>query len=163
MEDTVELILGLTCTALPLFIFFLIGRFNERSHFKSLDRREKALAHVQVTDMRPYAPGVVPNPVPEMVIGEVCIATDYWKSFLAKIRKIFGGRLGSYITLVERARREAMLRLLQEADRKGFNAVCNVRLETADIGGGATNTKGAVMIVMLVSGTAYRVAGTETP
>ena len=91
------------------------------------------------------------------MIGEVVIATDYLKSFQATIRKIFGGRLGSYQTLLDRARREALLRVIEQAQDQGYNAVCNVRLETADVGGN-TSQRRVAMVGILGSGTAYQAA-----
>ena len=49
-----------------------------------------------------------------------------------------------------------ILRLLKEAHDKGYNAVCNLRLEFADVGGSASQTRGTTMAGILASGTAYR-------
>ena len=98
---------------------------------------------------------------PAIVVGETVIATDYLKSFLARLRNIFGGEIRSYRTLLERARREALLRIVEEARGMGYNAVCNVRFETADVGGNSTMRKVA-MVAILASGTAYHAARAET-
>ncbi len=92
-----------------------------------------------------------------MIVGEAVIATDYLKSFLAKLRNIFGGRVGSYQSLMVRARREALLRIVEEAKRQGYNAVCNVRMQTADVGGNSTMRRVA-MVAILASATAYTAA-----
>ena len=59
----------------------------------------------------------------------------------------------------ERARREATLRMIDQARLAGYNAICNVRYESADIAGNAaTNdgrTKPLKMASCTVSGTAY--------
>jgi len=136
---------------------FVVGRMTEGAHLRDLDRREAEVRGMLVTDLRRFPGGVLNQPTPVLVQGEVCIATDYWKSFASSIRKIFGGEMKSYQTLIDRARREAVLRMLEEAKRQGYNAVCNVRLETADIGGAALSAKqGAVTVEILASGTAYR-------
>lgn len=140
-------------------IFFLIlawitGRTAERRHLRSLDRREQALKDMLVTDIKTFPGGADPRRQAALVHGGAVIATDYLKSFLAGIRKIFGGELHSYRSLMERARREAILRMLQEAHRQGYNAVCNVRLNSADIGG-MTGKRGAAMVECFASGTAY--------
>jgi uncharacterized protein YbjQ (UPF0145 family) len=87
----------------------------------------------------------------------VVIATDYMKSFLARVRNIFGGEVRSYTKLMIRARREAVVRLKHQAVELGYNALCNVRLETADIGGTASG-RGVSMAAVLAWGTAYRTA-----
>lgn len=142
----------------PCFFILLglvVGTASERRHFRSLEQREAALSHVLVTDLRAYAPDHDPGVVPRLVTGEAVIATDYLKTFLAGIRNMLGGEVRSYLTLVNRARREASLRMLESAQGKGYDAICNVRLEPADIGGSSTR-KGVPMAAMVASGTAYR-------
>ena len=65
--------------------------------------------------------------------------------------------------LLERARREAVLRIQEEAKELGYDAVCNIRLETADVGGRGSNNKNKiVMASILASGTAYYAASTAS-
>jgi uncharacterized protein YbjQ (UPF0145 family) len=96
-----------------------------------------------------------------MIVKEVVIASDYLKSFLAKLRNIFGGEVRSFETLLERARREALLRIIEEAQSNGYNAICNLRMDTAEIGGNL-DKKGAAMATILASATAYRTTIGET-
>ena len=94
-----------------------------------------------ITQLKSY-PGFVPGEKPPtLLVGEAIIATDYLKSFLAKIRNLFGGEIKSYQTLLIRARREATLRILEEAKRQGYNAICNLRMQTADVGGTTGTSK----------------------
>ena len=65
-----------------------------------------------------------------LITGSVVISVDYFKRFLAGLRMIFGGRVKAYETLLDRARREALLRLKEDAVERGCQAVVNVRLET---------------------------------
>ena len=88
-----------------------------------------------------------------LVLGQAVIASDYLKRFLARLRNIFGGEMRSYETLLTRARREAILRMLDRARTMGYDAVCNVRINTATIGRG--------MVEALASGTAYRRPASE--
>ncbi|TVR42934.1 MAG: hypothetical protein EA402_10805 [Planctomycetota bacterium] len=62
-----------------------------------------------------------------------------------------GGEVRTYTQLVERCRREALLRLKQEARDAGYDLVVNLRLDTSTIGG-----KSNVMIEVLATGTALR-------
>ena len=43
------------------------------------------------------------------------VSVDYFKRFLAGLRMIFGGRVSSYESLLDRARREALLRMRLQA------------------------------------------------
>ena len=71
-----------------------------------------------------------------LVHGTVVVSADYFKTFVAGLRNLFGGRFRSYETLMERARREALLRLKAEARRKGSKMVVCVRFETTTIASG---------------------------
>jgi uncharacterized protein YbjQ (UPF0145 family) len=90
-----------------------------------------------------------------MVVAETVIATDYLKSFVASIRRLFGGEVRSYHSLLARARRETTQRLVEQAQAMGHNAICNLRLVTADVGGSTASKKGAAMVAILGSATAY--------
>lgn len=137
-----------------LFMFGFVGRFREKSHLRRLDRRELEFGDMLVTQIKSF-PGAVPGEGPPcLLVAETVIATDYLKSFLAGIRNIFGGEHKSYQTLLTRARRESTLRVLAEARRLGYNAVCNLRLNTADVGGSAVMQRVAT-VAIIASGTAY--------
>jgi len=138
-------VLGLVC-----------GRTAERRHFRRLREREAELADMPVTNLKTFPGGAEPTAHACLVLGECVIASDYLKSFLARWRNIFGGEMRSFVTLMERARREATVRMLQDARRRGYNAVCNVRLRTATVGS-ATRRGGAAMVEMIATGTAYNV------
>jgi len=144
---------GLFLVLIMLGLF--VGRTVERRHFRRLGEREVALSYMLVTDLRTYPGGVDTSRTPMMVTGQAVIATDYLKSFLAGLRKILGGELKSYRTLMIRARKEAMLRMMEEAQAAGYDAVCNLRLDSADIGG-MTGRRGAAMVEAFATGTAYR-------
>ncbi|MCA9309608.1 MAG: heavy metal-binding domain-containing protein [Phycisphaerales bacterium] len=132
------------------------GTVLEHLHLRRLLGREAALAGYPVTNLRSLPTGAVAG---EMVCHDIVFSIDHCRSFFSRLKKIIGGRLGLYERLLDRARREAMVRLLEEARTLGYDGVCNVRMETSDIGG-ALRTKGnAVMGAVLVWGTAYRLEG----
>ncbi len=135
---------------------FFAGSFFERRHFRCLERREKETAHLIVTQLKSFPGGVSPELTPKMFAAESVIACDYFKSFLSGIRKFFGGELGSYLSLLERARREAQVRILEQATAEGYDTLCNLRLETVDIGGATNPKRRAVTVAILASGTAYK-------
>jgi uncharacterized protein YbjQ (UPF0145 family) len=139
---------------LLILLGWIVGRTAERRHFLRLERRERELAHMLVTDVKTFPGGADPSKRAALVHGEAVIATDYLKSFLAALRKLVGGELRSYESLMTRARREAVVRMLEEAHRLGYDAVCNLRLGSADIGG-MTGKRGAAMVEAFAWGTAY--------
>ena len=158
----VELYLSLGFFCGFILLGLVVGGLNERRHYASILRREDELSDMLVTQTKDFprrstSPASAPlsdAPQAAFVVAEVVIATDYLKSFLAMLRNIFGGRVHSYQTLLDRARREATLRILEQARSQGYNAVCNVRLASADIAGNATARKTA-MAAILAWGTAY--------
>lgn len=149
--------LGLCCP-LVVFLFMiglgLLGFVRERMHFSNLQRREEETADVLVTQLKSFPNAITGGLPPKMIVVEVVIATDYLKNFIGGIRKIFGGRIGTYSAIMERARREALLRIVEQAREQGYNAVCNVRIQTADVGG-STMAQRAVMGAVIATGTAY--------
>ena len=68
-----------------------------------------------------------------LVVGSVVIAEDYFKRVAASLKSLVGGNLRSYETLLERGRREAVVRMKKEARRLGATQVVNVRFETASL------------------------------
>ena len=134
---------------LALGIFF--GRMNERNHFKRLKAAEAELAHIKVFNLKRVPDGLQPGGI--MVRGNVVIALDYFKKIMAGLRQIFGGRLNSYQSLMERARREAIVRMQREADALGADAVYNTRIEFSAIGKQPQKIGGAEL---LAYGTAVR-------
>ncbi|MGH8664838.1 MAG: YbjQ family protein, partial [Burkholderiales bacterium] len=70
------------------------------------------------------------------VHGTVVVSADYFKTFVAGLRNLIGGRFRAYETLLERARREAVLRLKEQARAKGARLVVCVRFETTSISSG---------------------------
>ena len=145
----------LAIVPLLLLLGWASGRTLERMHLRRLDRREREFSSILVTDLKSFPGDVDPSVPPAYVSGTAVIATDYFKSFLAGLRRIFGGELNSFRSLMIRARRASTIRMIEEAHRLGYNAVCNVRYDTADIGG-MTGIKGSVMVESFVVGTAYR-------
>ncbi len=144
-----------------LLVFgFCIGGVVERAHFRRLEAREAALSDVLVTDLRSFPTQNVTESF-GLVSGEVVIASDYFKTFAAALRKLVGGDLRTYESLMERARREALVRMKQEAKAAGANCVANVRLASSNIGSGGAGSRrrrGAAMVEMYAYGTAVRIA-----
>src|SRR5690606_26976040 len=109
-----ELIAGLFNIFLPilaLVVFFFIGRMTERRHLRRLEQSEAALAHIRVEQIKSLPRGWTVTNEPVLVYGSVVVANDYYKVFVSNLKKIVGGRLGEYERLVQRGRREAIVRM----------------------------------------------------
>ncbi len=132
----------------PILFFlalgFAVGTYRERRHFASLARREREMAQLGmgVVSLRKISrPETVR--LAAFVAGDAVIATDYFKGFVAGLRNIVGGEVGAYETLMERARREATLRMLEQARQLGATEVWNVRYGTSNIRSAARRNPGA--------------------
>ena len=73
-------------------------------------------------------------------MGNVVIASDYFKQFVAWLRSLFGGQVNSFESLLDRARREAILRMKENAQKQGANVICNVKFTTVSINKDASNS-----------------------
>lgn len=142
---------------LILFLFLLLlgyvfGQRAEKRHFRSIIEREAQLGDILVFSERKIPDEAACEGI--LVAGSVVVSVDYFKRFVADLRNFFGGRVSAYESLLERARREAVLRMKEAARRKGADSVWNLRLETASIYKGAAGSVGAVEIIAY--GTAVR-------
>jgi uncharacterized protein YbjQ (UPF0145 family) len=136
-----------------LLVCFLIGKGIELHHFKRLAEQEQHFSGIIVTNLKTIPPQYE-NAQPILVMGSAVIATDYFKVFAAGLRTFFGGEMKSYVTLMERARREAMLRMLEQAAGQGATAVWNIRYETSTTHGQHRKKPGGVEV--LAYGTALK-------
>lgn len=147
--------LNLIFALLPVLLIalgFWVGHSRERRHIESLDAREVDMRDMIVTDLKTVSdPDNVTGA--SLVMGEAVIATDYFKSFASQLRNLVGGEVRTLETLARRARREAMLRMLEQARQMGATEVHNVRLETSNIRSAGGRSK-AISVEMLVFGTA---------
>ncbi len=139
-----------------LVLALFVGTFVERRHFRSLATREAQFRDMLVTDTGRLPVGCAAVPF-GLVIGEVVVASDYFKTFVANLKKLVGGELRTFETLMERARREALLRLMERARAMGANRVLNVRFASSNIGGTSRRRKNAAMVEMYAYGTAIYV------
>ncbi|MFN3985624.1 MAG: heavy metal-binding domain-containing protein [Rhodocyclaceae bacterium] len=134
-----------------LVVGFVIGRVAEKRHYRSIIERERQFANLLVFAER-LPPPIHPAPASQLVSGSVVVSVDYFKRFVAGLRMMVGGRFGSYESLLDRARREAVLRMKQQARGLGANSIFNVKFETTSISKGASKTIGSVEV--FVYGTA---------
>ena len=152
-EQSVNLLINLGIPAVLIVAGFFIGSWVERRHFRHLRKSEDELRDILAFSIR-RAPGDLALSAPHLVTGSAVISVDYFKQFAAGLRGIVGGRIGSYESLFERARREAMVRMKDTARRAGSNIVFNVKFDTTRIYAGAGGT--TVSVEAVAYGTAYR-------
>ena len=147
MENLIFFV-GLLC------IGYFFGRYAEKRHYKNIKKREQQTLHLPLVTYGAKQP--LPNAHDSvLLIGEVVIANDYFKLIVAALRNLIGARIIVYESLLDRGRREALLRLKEQAIRWGATQVLNVRLETACLSN-QNNNGGSVSIEVIAYGTAIR-------
>lgn len=134
-----------------LAVGFFVGRHLEKRHYASILARETAPGQVLVFAAR-QPPESDPPPETRLVSGSVVISADYFKRFIAGLRMLVGGRLNTYESLLDRARREALLRMREQAKSLGATQIFNVKLETMSIAGHTPNS--VACLEVLAYGTA---------
>ena len=160
MENYAELISMFVNFGLPILILifaYFIGSRIEKKHFEDIRRREADARNFPVVSFRT---------LPEdwnvgsstLVVGNIVISLDYFKRVIASLKGLVGGRIKTYEPLLDRARREAMLRMIESARSQGYDAVINVRLETSRLANARRDGKGIAGVEMFAYGTAIKFA-----
>ena len=129
-----------------LILGYIFGRWAESKHYQSIVKREDEFRQ-QVPIFSTKHPPKTDTPIKTHIVGgNVVVSVDYFKRFVAALRMLVGGRLTSYESLVDRARREAILRMREKAIKMGASSVFNVKLETASISKGNKDSIGSVEV-----------------
>ncbi len=145
--------LGLLITPVMLIGAWISGGILERRHLKGLlllESGSRGVLAVTIEDLPPnwhVESG-------ELVMGNVVISQDYFKRFAASIKGIFGGNIRVFESLLERARREALVRMKGVAHARGYNTIINVRIETVRLASSRRDGKGTAGVEILAFGTA---------
>jgi uncharacterized protein YbjQ (UPF0145 family) len=155
MSQHLDLFINIGSPLLLLMIAYFVGSRIERRHFESIRSREDALHGFPAISFETLPEGWSVGSS-DLVVGSVVVSLDYFKRIVAGLRGIIGGRVKTYEPLLDRARREATLRMIEAAKSRGFDAVINVRLETSRLANAMGNGKGIAGVEMLAVGTAIK-------
>lgn len=135
----------------------LIGARREKKHYTSIKTRETAYARQPILNTKTLPPQAAAART-EMVSGSVVISIDRFKRMLAGLRTIFGGEVHAYTSLIDRARREAVLRMREQA--LGADIIVNLKMETASLSQGAKEQMGTIEVLAYGTAVWY---GNEPP
>lgn len=136
-----------------LIVGLYFGNRAEQEHLRSLKQREKAVQHlgISVAGAKEVFPHVEQA---QLFTGSVVISSDFFKTFIAGLISLVGGEVSTYEQLLDRARREAMVRMEEAALEWGASQVVNVRLQTAELSG--HSNQGVVAVEVIAYGTGLR-------
>lgn len=114
-----------------LAVGYFTGTLIEKRHYRIIEQKEKEFLNLPaVTSKNLLDDNAVVDKV-ELVYGNIVVSTDYFKMILAGLRNILGGEVSAFETLLDRGRREAVLRLKEQAP--DANIILNMRIETCQI------------------------------
>ena len=142
---------GFLFGGLLLIIGIIFGARNERNLFARIQQAEAELSDIKILNIKTLPDNLEKGGA--LVTGNVVIAVDYFKVFIAGFIMLFGGRMSAYEKMMERARREALIRMQREAKRIGADAIYNTRIEFSAVGQRPNKIGGAEL---LAYGTAVR-------
>ena len=155
--ENINLFMNFGLPLLLLMLAYFIGSMIEKRHFRNIRRREEDYVGFPVVsfDTMPDDWNASDS---TLVAGSIVVSLDYFKRVIAGLRALVGGRVKTYEPLLDRARREALLRMTESAREQGYDAVFNVRLETSRLANSRGDGKGIAGVEMLAFGTAVKFA-----
>ena len=133
MNDLLIVAIQLGVPLLFIVVALFTGTTLERRHYRSIDERERKYGRIPLLNGKQY-PRNQSVAKTRFVSGSVVISYDYFKRFLAGLRMFFGGEVKSYVSLLDRGRREAILRMKEKCP--DADLIVNLRLETSSISKG---------------------------
>jgi uncharacterized protein YbjQ (UPF0145 family) len=139
-----------------LGIGYTFGTINESRHYSSIRKREKLFSTLPAVTVKTVEGSNREIKKAILVQGNAVISIDYFKRFIARLRNIFGGNVRSYESLVDRARREATLRMKKTAGNADI--IINIRIETSPIGQSANQQYAVGSVEAIAYGTALTYA-----
>lgn len=153
--DKINLFFNIGLPILVLMAAYFIGSLLERRHFASIRKREDECFRFPVVTFD-RMPADWDAQSSRLVSGSIVISLDYFKRVIAGLRALVGGRIKTYEPLLERARREALLRMIEAAREDGYDGIFNVRLETSRLANARGDGQGTAGVEMLAFGTAVK-------
>lgn len=118
--------------AILVAIGFFVGSAIEKKHYRSIKEREQKLICCPVVTGDDFLEDR-PVKVTRLVSGSVVISSDYFKMIVGNLLNLIGGEVSVFESLLDRARREAVLRMKEEATTADI--ILNLRIETSTIAG----------------------------
>ena len=91
---------------------------------------------MQITNLE-VVPGKAVQQHLGLVQGSSVRAKHVGRDIMAGLKNLFGGELKGYTELLQEARKEAVDRMIEQANFLGANAVVNVRFATSSVAQGA--------------------------
>lgn len=151
---SIELLILLFVPLVLLVIGRIVGAHLERAHYASIAEREARFSRQPALSTK-HVDAPAPIQSTSLASGSVVVSIDQFKRFLSRFRMLIGGEVRPYTKLIERARREAILRMKES--QPDADLYINTRLETSNISS-ASGEGGMGIVEVLAYGTAVHYA-----
>lgn len=126
------------------FLSWAIGRWYQDRLMNALLVNEKQQGNMLQSDQHLSTQSLMKTMTAEsstLLHVSICVGPSMGQIFFMWWKSIFGGRLHSYDVVLDYGRREALLRLNQQAKDLGCSSMVNIRIETSTVSF-AKNDKG---------------------
>ncbi|MDM8514902.1 heavy metal-binding domain-containing protein [Desulfobacterales bacterium HSG16] len=148
MEYYADIIINFGLPVGFIILAMITGSILENRHFKNIEKREADQHRISILTTREYPKENIAET--RMVSGSVVVSVDYFKRFLASLRNIFGGEVSSYCSLLDRGRREAILRMKEQWS--DADLIVHLRVETSSISKGNKKSIGSTEVLAYGTG-----------
>ena len=118
------------------FLSWAIGRWYQDCLMSALLLNEKQQGNMLQSDQHLSTQSLMTTMAAEsstLLHVSICVGPSMGQIFFMWFKSIFGGRLHSYDVVLDYGRREALLRLNQQAKNLGCSSVVNIRIETSTV------------------------------
>ncbi len=122
----------LTIILLLVTVGYISGTLVEKRHYRALAKAEEELSSIPVITAS-WKNTVKDSETGMLLGGSVVLGSDHFKTLAAALINIVGGRVTVYESLLDRGRREAIIRMKQNARWWGAERIINLRIETSRI------------------------------
>ena len=118
------------------FLSWAIGRWYQDRLMNALLLNEKQQGNMLQSDQHLSTKSLMTTMAAEsstLLHVSICVGPSMGQMFFMWCKSIVGGRLHSYDVVLDYGRREALLRLNQQAKDLGCSSIVNIRIETSTV------------------------------
>ena len=144
LPQGLEIFMNILFFSIPFVVLlfaYITGKITEKRHYASIHEREGHWLSIPAITGK-HLPAVASA---DLVVGSVVISVDHFKRFLSKFRMVFGGEMKSYSSVIDRGRREAILRMKESSP--DADLFLNCRLETSSVSKGKGKAVGCAEVL----------------
>ncbi|UDQ97361.1 heavy metal-binding domain-containing protein [Lentisphaerota bacterium WC36G] len=134
MFDVLLRILGPYLIPVALFTAtYIINYFINKNLMNTIEEKEAKVKHIVFSTKKRIDPTRYEGAI--VVKGSAVMANCYFMKIIASIISFFGGEIDLYQKILNKGRRLAIARMLEDAQLHGADTVYNVRIATTSING----------------------------